>query len=214
MNVRALTSHRAFINLALFAMVTLAGVAIATPAFAHHPFGGETPSNFIEGFLSGLGHPVIGFDHFAFVIASGLIAATFSGGFIIPVAFVVASMAGTGLHLMSVDLPSLEVIISASVLVFGVILAVGQRLNLPIVVALGAIAGIFHGHAYGEAIFGAEMTPLLAYLAGFAAIQLMIALAMFFVGRRVYAQKGLALRFAGFTIFGFGAAFLSSALLG
>ncbi|MGD1951584.1 MAG: HupE/UreJ family protein [Leptolyngbyaceae cyanobacterium] len=56
-------------------------VAIATsffttlPALAHHPMGGKTPSSFIEGFLSGVGHPVIGLDHLIFVIASGLLAA-------------------------------------------------------------------------------------------------------------------------------------------
>ena len=36
---------------------------------------------------------------------------------------------------------------------------------------LVAFAGIFHGYAYAESIFGAEPTPLYAYLAGFAIIQ-------------------------------------------
>ena len=47
----------------------------AFPVLAHHPNGGETPSNFIQGFLSGLGHPVIGIDHLVFVVAIGLLAA-------------------------------------------------------------------------------------------------------------------------------------------
>jgi urease accessory protein len=193
---------------------SIAFMAIATPAFAHHPFGADTPSNALEGFLSGVGHPVIGFDHFAFVIASGLIAALFARGFVIPVAFVLMSMVGTGIHLMSIDLPMPEVIISASVLLFGFLLALKKQPSLGVVTALGAIAGVFHGHAYGEAVFGAEMTPIVAYLAGFATIQVVIALASFFVGRRVYEQRGLALRFSGFAIAGFGAAFLASALLG
>lgn len=206
--------HKAFITLVCLIMVTAAGIAIASPALAHHPFDGQTPSTVIEGFLSGMGHPVIGFDHFAFVIASGLVAALFARGFIVPVAFVLMSMAGTGLHLMSIELPMPEVIISASVLLFGLLLAVKQRPSLGVVAGLGAIAGVFHGHAYGEAIFGAEITPLVAYLAGFAVIQLVIALIAFAVGRNVYERKAMALRFAGFTILGFGAAFLSSALLG
>jgi urease accessory protein len=38
------------------------------------------------------------------------------------------------------------------------------------------VAGLFHGHAYGEAIFGAEATPVVAYLAGFGLTQYGIAI--------------------------------------
>jgi urease accessory protein len=37
------------------------------------------------------------------------------------------------------------------------------------------IAGAVHGYAYGESIVGAERTPLLAYIVGFALIQYGIA---------------------------------------
>lgn len=47
---------------------------ITAPALAHHPFGGTTPSTWIQGFLSGMGHPVIGPDHFVFTIVVGLLA--------------------------------------------------------------------------------------------------------------------------------------------
>ena len=40
---------------------------------------------------------------------------------------------------------------------------------------LAAVAGLFHGWAYGAAVVGAEATPLLAYLAGFGVTQLLIA---------------------------------------
>jgi urease accessory protein len=47
------------------------GVALlAEPAFAHHLMGGRTPSTFADGLLSGLGHPIIGLDHFAAVVRS------------------------------------------------------------------------------------------------------------------------------------------------
>jgi urease accessory protein len=35
-------------------------ILTAGSASAHHMMGGRTPSTFVEGFLSGLGHPVIG----------------------------------------------------------------------------------------------------------------------------------------------------------
>ncbi len=198
-------------------------LSLAQPALAHHPLGGGLPANMFEGFLSGVGHPVIGLDHLAFVIAAGLVAATKPRGFLIPIAFVAASLLGTVLHLQLVSLPAPEIVISASVLLFGAILAIGQRLSLRTVMLLGALAGTFHGYAYGEAIFGAEASPMVAYLAGFATVQMAIALLFFAVGRSATRASIVKpsvsavpskLRVAGFALAGVGMAFLSSAVLG
>ena len=191
---------------------------LALPALAHHPLGGRLPANFFEGFMSGVAHPVLGPDHFAFVVAAGLLAAIAPRGVWIPVAFVLAGLAGTGMHLMRLNLPAAEFFISASVLCFGWVLAMKQRPNLIVVSGLAALAGLFHGYAYGEAIVGAEMTPLFAYLVGFTCIQLAIALGAFAVGRALLGQSSeqpmLSFRFAGFAISGAGVAFLSGVILG
>ncbi|MEN8446657.1 MAG: HupE/UreJ family protein [Cyanobacteria bacterium J06555_13] len=191
---------------------------LSPPALAHHPLGGRLPTNAFEGLFSGLAHPVIGMDHLAFVIAAGLVGALISRGIVIPAAFVLASLGGTGLHLMLFDLPAPEFVIAASVLLFGVVLALGKSLNLPMVVALGAIAGLFHGYAYGEAIVGAEMTPLFAYLIGFMGVQLGISLAAWKVGSVLLKNNAiqglLRLRFIGFALCGVGAVFLSELVLG
>ena len=55
-------------------------ISTTVPAFAHHVMGGKTPSTFREGILSGLGHPVIGIDHFAAVVAVGCLAAAHRAG--------------------------------------------------------------------------------------------------------------------------------------
>ncbi|PZD73292.1 hypothetical protein C1752_02297 [Acaryochloris thomasi RCC1774] len=205
-------------SLSMAGLLLLMGSLIsAKPAFAHHPFGGETPDTALAGFLSGLGHPVIGFDHFVFVIAVGLLAALQRRGMVVPAAFILMSLAGTGIHLMGVDLPAPELVISASVLLFGALLALKDRLNEILVIGLGAIAGIFHGYAYGEAIVGAEMTSLMAYLVGFSLIQLMISLSAYFLGRRVTENgkaRTLPLRFAGFAICGIGIALLNGLITG
>lgn len=178
--------------------------------------GGRLPANFLEGFLSGLGHPVIGLDHFAFIVAAGLLAATKRNGIWIPVAFVLAALAGTGIHLLRLDLPGTEIFVALSVLLFGLLLALPNHLNLVLTVGLAAIAGIFHGYAYGESIVGAEMSPLVAYLLGFTTIQLAIALLAFKLGhwalQRLTTSTGLPLRFAGFTLCGAGMAFLVTRL--
>ena len=189
-----------------------------SPVLAHHPSGGEIPSNFVTGFLSGAGHPVIGIDHLVFVIAIGLLASLRNRlGLVLPTVFVIATALGTAIHLQSVDLPGAELIISASVLIMGIFLAQKNQVNLALISVAAAIAGIFHGYAYGESIIGAETKALGAYLLGFCSIQLVISAIAFYLGQRVLNQppkSSLLLRFAGFTVCGIGFAFLSSTLLG
>ncbi|MBE9046049.1 HupE/UreJ family protein [Pleurocapsales cyanobacterium LEGE 10410] len=204
-----------------FISTILWGISLinAAPALAHHPSGGNIPSTFVEGFLSGLGHPVIGIDHLVFVIAIGLLAALRNKlGIIIPASFVLATAVGTVIHLQSINLPIPELIISASVLVMGIFLARENQASLALITFLGAIAGIFHGYAYGESIVGAETTVLTAYLLGFCAIQLGISAIAFYLGSSILNQASkspqLMLRFAGFTLCGIGFAFVSSNILG
>ncbi len=193
----------------------IAGLALlltALPASAHHMMDGSLPSNAVEGFMSGLAHPVIGLDHLAFVVASGLVAIGSKRGWIVPAVFVLAALGGTGLHLQGWNLPMPEVMVAGSVVLFGLLLALGRQLPIAALGAIGLVAGIFHGYAYGESIVGAGMMPLTAYLVGFTAIQLAIAL-----GSRALLQKltqgaiEQPLRYIGFAITGAGAAFLAKA---
>ena len=197
--------------------LTLCAMLLATPASAHHAIGGATPSNAWEGLLSGLAHPVLGLDHLAFVVAAGLIAALHRRGVFIPIAFVAASLVGTGIHLLALDLPASEWMTSLSVLLVGAIL-VARRRSLPIVMVLASAAGIFHGYAYGESTVGAEMTPLSAYLVGLALIQLVIGLSTQSIfriaARRTPDIEILTLRWAGLVVCGVGLAYLSAPWLG
>ena len=208
-------SPRRFGLVTVLALVGLFSTSL--PVSAHHAFGGRTPTTFVEGFLSGLAHPVIGLDHFAFIVAAGLVAAVTVRGMLLPVSFVLTSIAGTGLHLMAVNLPGTEFLIALSVLIFGLMLALKHRPRSWIGLGLAAIAGLCHGYAYGESISGAEMVPLAAYLTGFALIQTVIALIAYGLGRRVMnvsgQASGLSLRFAGFVICGVGATFLATLLV-
>ena len=188
------------------------GGLLLTPAlaFAHHPMGGVTPSTFAEGILSGVGHPIIGLDHLAFVIAVGVAAFMIGSRFVLPLFFILATMAGTGLHVMSVGLPMVEFVVSLSVACAGLMIVSGRKFSLGLYGALFAVAGLFHGHAYGEAIFGAEATPLVAYLAGFGVTQYLIAIAAGFVvsdliGKGQQAFENASARIAGGMVAGAGA---------
>lgn len=206
--------------IAAIASLLVAGLTLwwALPVAAHHPFGGQTPASAIEGFLSGLGHPVIGPDHFVFVIAIGLLALTQKRGIVLPITFVLGTLAGTGWHLAAGELPGAEILISLSVVLLGLVLATGQAWPFAGLMTASAIAGICHGYAYGEAIIGAEMTPLVAYLLGFAVIQLMVALVAYGIGQKLLGEVATvdrsSLRCIGFSVLGAGAAFLSGVILG
>ncbi len=208
--------NRGINTLAIAAFACIALLSTAQQALAHHPIGGRVPSTFFEGFLSGLAHPIIGLDHFAFVVAVGLLAAGQARGALIPTGFVLAALVGTGIHLLSLDLPAGEIAIAVSVITFGTMLASPNRPNWAVLVVLAAIAGLFHGYAYGEAIVGAQMMPLLAYLLGFTLIQYVVALVAFLIGNAVSKSSATQtlpwLRLAGLAIFSIGVIFLMSSI--
>ena len=180
-------------------------------ALAHHPMGGATPATFMQGLLSGFGHPVIGLDHLAFVIAVGLVAAGYAKGRLLPAAFLAAMAAGVAVHLSAFDLPLVEIAVAVSALVLGAVLLLQARLSAAAAAALFAAAGLFHGYAYGESIIGAEDAPLAAYLVGLVAVQYVIALGALEIARRLDAsgRAAPALRAAGGAVAAVGVVFLA-----
>lgn len=207
--------------LAIVTGIIILETLIAAPAFAHHPLDGRMPANFFEGIMSGFGHPMIGLDHLAFIVASGLMAVGMTAGILIPIAFVIATGIGAGIHLASIDLPIPEIVIAATVVLFGYLLAIknkkqGNNNYSLLITGIAGLAGIFHGFAYGEGIFGAEPTPLIAYLIGFTIIQLAISFGTYILAHRLIKHipfKYLT-RFAGSAIAAIGIVFLSSAITG
>ncbi|MGL4378543.1 MAG: HupE/UreJ family protein [Microcoleaceae cyanobacterium] len=207
---------RVLLGLSFSAFFTL-DLLLTKPAEAHHAMGGKIPNNFFEGFLSGLAHPIIGLDHFAFIVAMGLLAIGHRWALLIPASFVMSAMTGTLLHVMRVDLPFSEVTIALSVIIVGVMLARKNNLST-IILAIGAgFAGLFHGYAYGESIIGAQITPLFAYLGGFTVIQFLVAILAFVAGDFVQQKwenpnASKVLQFSGVAISLIGGLFLTRAI--
>lgn len=164
------------VNRSHLTMLTTAAI-LATPlAQAHHMMGGKTPDTFMQGLLSGIAHPVIGVDHFAFLVVAALLAFTLKGSarYLVPLAFVGATVAGTLYHVGAQDLPMTEVMVALSVLLGGVAVFLKRSVPALLMGALFGVIGVFHGYAYGESIVGAEQTPLVSYLLGFAMIQYLV----------------------------------------
>jgi len=171
---------------------TVAAAALALLpriAWAHHFMGGGLPQTFVQGLLSGLGHPVIGLDHAAFIVAAGFFLATVEGGMWGVLALIVGALLGAALHLAGAGLPGAEIGVALSVVLIGGLVAARRRVGLTWLAGGLALAGALHGYAYAESVFGAEATPLVAYLVGFSAIQLGIATAAFLIHRRLIATR-------------------------
>ncbi len=197
--VQGTTAHR------LILMAALASAVLAAdPAFAHHLMGGRTPSSFAEGLLSGLGHPIIGIDHLAFLVAVGVAAGVTGLNLLTPALFAAASALGVALHVSGIGIPAAEPMVAASVIVAGVVVVRGTS-SPALWAALFAAGGLLHGYAYGESIFGAETSPLAAYLIGLVVIQSALAIGVAALMRR---RAVIAPRLAGAAIAGVGLAVL------
>jgi urease accessory protein len=152
-------------------LAALASVLLALPAAAHHPMGGRTPATFMEGLLSGFGHPIIGLDHLAFILAVGIAVGVTGLHLLTPFAFAAFSALGVGLHLTGFDAPGAEFLVAATVVVAGLLLLRGRAVPSGLWLALFCVAGICHGYAFGETVVGAEAAPIRAYLLGLALTQ-------------------------------------------
>lgn len=161
----------------------------ATPALAHHPLNGMPMETFAHGLMSGVGHPLLGFDHLFFVLAMGIAAVFTARRFAAPAAYIIAMIAGCALMYAGVALPLTETIIVASLLVMGGVVLSGKALGTPTAIALFAVFGLFHGSAFGGSIAGQEGGigggVLIGYFIGLAALQYAMALAAGFAAEKL-----------------------------
>lgn len=163
----------------------LAGLLFVTPAaMAHHPMDGQVPQTFWHGLLSGLAHPVIAVDHLSFMLALAVLVALSVHHLrhaIAPLlAFGAMASAGVVVQAGAPMLPGVEWVIGGALCAVALGLW-AWRTAAPLVKVWGAAAagavGLAHGLAYGEAVIGAEPTPIAAYMVGLACVQLVVMIA-------------------------------------
>jgi urease accessory protein len=192
-----------------FFAVTLSVLLAERAAWAHHVMDGKLPKTLVEGTLAGLGHPIIGLDHLAAVIAVGCLAAAHALGPVLVVGYVLAQVVGAAVHVKGATVPAAELVVALTVIGLGAVLTVQRMLPSSLILGLFLLAGLFHGYALAESIVGAEAAPLFAYFVGFAVIQTLIALAAMALTRVVappLAGQHVNLRLIGAGIVGFGIA--------
>lgn len=158
-------------------------IVAAQPAWAHHVMGGKMPETFLQGLLSGLGHPVIGIDHLAAIVGVGVLAARAARGAATVLSFSIAVIAGVGMHLGKLDLPASELFVGLTTLGIGALVIARQSMGRGLALLLFGVAGLVHGYALGESIVGAEPSPLVAYLVGLLIMQSAIGTAVYAAAR-------------------------------
>ena len=194
----------------IFLTLSVFGLSIG-PAEAHHPMDFQIPQTVLQGLLSGFGHPIIGLDHLVFVVGLGFMSVLVPSGLAALSSFILGCLVGCIVHLNSFDLPLVEPIIASSVILVGVMIALRYATSTYVFAVAIGILGVFHGYAYGEAIIGAEVSVLGAYLIGLSIVQFCIG-AMVYLGLRFlrsrFSRIDFGAQMAGITMGGFGAATL------
>ena len=153
----------------------------------------------LGGFLSGIVHPVLGYDHLLAMLSVGMISAQIGGRaiWIVPSTFVSVMAVGGVLGLMNIGLNVTELGIAASLVILGLFIAAERRISiLAVMIGVGFFA-IFHGYAHG-----AEMPdtaePFL-YALGFLVGTALIHIAGVVIGdiSRHYERGKIVLRVGG-----------------
>jgi urease accessory protein len=140
----------------------LAAALFLSPAVAFAHAGHDH-----SGLLAGLAHPVFGLDHLLAMLAVGLWAAQQAGParWVLPLTFVGGMLAGGLLGFNGLEIPLMETGIAASVLAFGLLVAVAIRLPMIVAISLTALFALTHGVAHGLEL--PQLVSPRAYAAGF-----------------------------------------------
>src|SRR5690606_12921187 len=164
----------------------LLALLAAQPALAHPALLPGPPLNFELAFVSGVAHPMINFEHFAYVVAIGRLAAVGPGSKFLPPCCVAGTIIGCIMAVNGCFVHYDKWLILVALVVIGGALVWGrQRLGI---VDIGAFlnTGVLHGSVYAESIIGNVTTSIAGYLLGFAVIQTVVAMGAMYAAYAIW----------------------------
>jgi urease accessory protein len=140
-------------RLARFLLISAAAMPLATLAHT----GADAGSH--HGFLTGFMHPLTGLDHLAAMLAVGLWSALVARRawpdlLWAPVGFAAMLLVGALAGLQGLEVPGVEPMIAASLLVMGLLVATRLRVPGPVAALLVGAFAAFHGLAHGYELAG------------------------------------------------------------
>ncbi|MFS2205257.1 HupE/UreJ family protein [Variovorax sp. Varisp36] len=188
-----------------------AALVLPLAASAHTGVDGGLHHGLTTGFL----HPLTGADHLAAMVAVGLwsaLAARRAWPDLLwaPLAFAGMLLVGALMGLAGVQLPAVEPMIAASLLVLGLLVA--TRVHLPAVVAMAVVGvfALFHGVSHGHELASEEGAALT--LAGMVGATVLLHLAGIAVGWALRHANAWLPRVTGAAVVVLGASLLAQAV--
>jgi urease accessory protein len=187
---KAKEQHMKKILVSLMSFVTLVQSAeahVGPPGHAH---------DVVSGFM----HPIGGVDHVLAMVAVGVFAAMLGGRarWALPLSFVAMMLLGGLSGFAGFNVPYVEIGIAASVIAFGLVIALEWKAPVALAAALVGLFAVFHGVAHG-----AEMpadASIYSYALGFAsatALLHVVGLGLGFSLLRFAKVSGIAIALAG-----------------
>ena len=143
-------------NKLLNTLILIAATALSTSSIAHLGTDSGTHHTLVDGLL----HPLTGLDHLAAMLAVGLWSALSATSarriWLAPVAFAGMLLVGALLGLNGLELPAVEPMIAASLLVMGLLVATRAQLPLAVTAGVVGVFAVFHGVAHGYELAGSD----------------------------------------------------------
>jgi urease accessory protein len=156
--MRLKLSPSSLLAASLPSLAAAALAALPLVAAAHVGADGGVAHGHDTGFAQGCMHPFTGLDHLAAMVAVGLWSALAARDARdlpwAPIGFAAMLAAGALLGMAGIAVPAVEPMISASLLVIGLLLAARLRLPGPAAAALVGAFAVFHGVAHGVELSG------------------------------------------------------------
>ena len=184
------------------------GLLLTAPAEAHHLLDNSSLSpTLLNGFLSGLAHPVLGPDHLVFLLALSLVGLQQRWRWML--GLLASGLAGSALGLLLPGVPGAEALVAFSLVAVAMVLLERwpRRLLVP------AIA--LHGYVLSASVVGWTSAPVGTYLLGLMVSQAaLLLLALTALNRLACGLSGQHRRFAAALLIGCGAAWTWSGLVG
>ena len=189
----------------------LAAALLPLAASAHTGVDGGLHHGLVAGFM----HPLTGADHLAAMVAVGVWSAlsarrAWPDLLWAPLAFAGMLLAGALVGLAGLQLPAVEPMIAASLLVLGLLVA--ARVHLPAGVAMAVVGlfAVFHGVAHGHELAGEHDAALT--LAGMVGATVLLHAAGIALGWALRHASAWLPRIAGAAVVGLGATLLAQAI--
>lgn len=185
----------------LIATAATAAAALPLSAWAHVGADGAHHHGFADTLAHAFTHPFGGADHLAAMLAVGAWSALAFGqggkAWRAPAAFVALLIAGCVAGFAGLQVPAVEPMIAASVLVLGLLLMVQKKMAWGAAAALAGVFAVFHGAAHGYELMEDSASAALAVVLGMAAGSAVLHGAGMLVGHAVMQRHHVLAKVAG-----------------